>query len=656
MHIPDSAVSPATSLVAAAAMVPVWAVSARKVHATLAARQVPHLAIGAAFSFTVMLFNVPVMGGTTAHAVGSVLLAILLGPWAAVLGVTTALVIQALFFGDGGVLAIGLNSFTMAFAMPMCGYLAFRAAAGRSAPGSPRHTFAAALGGYVGVNVASLITSIALGIQPWLYHDAAGRALYFPFDLRAAVPAMAIPHLTIAGIVEAAVTAMAVRYVVAAGVPLYDAPERGSGGRLGLLWVGLGALVALAPLGLLARGDAWGEWGAEELQKRAGYVPAKLAAVEDHGWKGFQLLPDYLSDRGPAFYVLAGVVGLLLTAVVVTVIGRVVARRREPDDRNLPGPSGSDPGSTLREGEVPAWMLAPQSGGSETAPDGGGGDRHERRGASTRFLARTVAGLVGQLRDVLLAEEWARRPGLLQALDARVKAAGLLGFVFLTAYLHSWLSLGLLVALSIGLAALSRLPLGAYLRRVWLAAPLFVGAIALPAALSIVTPGRALLTVWSAPHVTVTLEGLDLAARLVVRVGAAVSFVALLASTTSWIALLRALRSLGAPRWFVTIAAMAYRYLAVLVQASLDLFEARQSRAVGRATAAQGRRFVGAAVGGLFGKTVALTEEVHAAMESRGWSGEAVAVGVARVRWSDVRWLAAMVLVAALAAGGEFLG
>lgn len=647
MHIPDSAVSPATSLLAAAAMAPVWVASARKARSSLASKQTPHLAIGAAFSFTIMLFNIPVMGGTTAHAVGSVLLAILLGPWAAVLGVTTALVIQALFFGDGGVLALGLNSFTMAFAMPMCGYLAFRAAAGKASPGSARHTLAAGLGGYVGVNVASLLTSVALGIQPWLYHDAAGRALYFPLDLRVALPAMAIPHLTVAGLVEGIVTAMAVRYVVAAGVPLHQAGDQRATGRLSLLWVGLAALVALAPLGLLAKGDAWGEWDAEGLRRQAGYVPAQLASVEEHGWKGFQLLPDYLGDRGPAFYILAGAAGLALTALLVGLLGRLLARRRDED--SAPPPPSSR--RQLREGEMPDWLL---SSGPAAAPERA--DDPPKRAASSRFLRRTIEGLAAQLRDTLLAEEWAQRKGLLQAIDPRVKAAALMGFVVLTAVLRSWAALGLLAVVPVAMAWLSMLPVGQYLRRVWLAAPLFVGAVALPAALSVVTPGRALFTVWQHPHVTVTLDGLDVAARLVVRVGVAISFVTLLAATTRWSDLLRAVRALGAPRWFVTIASMTYRYLAVLIQASLELFEARQSRTVGRTSAEQGRRFVGAAIGGLFGKTVALTEEVHAAMEARGWSGEAVTLAAPRARWSDVGWAAAMLVLAAVAVGGEFLG
>ena len=85
-------------------------------------RYVPLLALGAAYCFLVMMFNVPIPDGTTAHAVGAVLVAVLLGPWAAVIAVSVALAIQALFFGDGGVLAFGANCFNMAIVMPFVGY------------------------------------------------------------------------------------------------------------------------------------------------------------------------------------------------------------------------------------------------------------------------------------------------------------------------------------------------------------------------------------------------------------------------------------------------------------------------------------------------------------------------------------------------------
>jgi cobalt/nickel transport system permease protein len=102
VHIPDGYLSPVFSLGTGVVTVPSWVIGARKLNAVLTSRTVPLLAIFSAFSFTLMLFNVPVPGGTTAHAVGGTLIAIVLGPWAAVIGISTALIIQALFFGDGG--------------------------------------------------------------------------------------------------------------------------------------------------------------------------------------------------------------------------------------------------------------------------------------------------------------------------------------------------------------------------------------------------------------------------------------------------------------------------------------------------------------------------------------------------------------------------
>ena len=107
---------------------PVWVTAGRRVRKVVKNRYVPLVAIGAAYSFLVMMFNVPIPDGTTAHAVGGVLIAVLLGPWAAVIAVSIALLIQALFFGDGGVLSYGANVFNMAFVMPMVGYGFYRLA------------------------------------------------------------------------------------------------------------------------------------------------------------------------------------------------------------------------------------------------------------------------------------------------------------------------------------------------------------------------------------------------------------------------------------------------------------------------------------------------------------------------------------------------
>ena len=149
-----------------AVMLPIWTIASKIVKKTLKARQVPMLAIGAAFSFVIMMFNVPIPGGTTGHAVGGVLVAILLGPWAACIAITVALVIQALLFGDGGITAIGANCFNMAFVLPFVGYYAYRLISVGSQIGSNRRVIAAGIGAYLGINVAALCAGIEFGLQP----------------------------------------------------------------------------------------------------------------------------------------------------------------------------------------------------------------------------------------------------------------------------------------------------------------------------------------------------------------------------------------------------------------------------------------------------------------------------------------------------------
>jgi cobalt/nickel transport system permease protein len=194
-------------------MLPVWTAAFKIVKKTLQAKQVPLLAIGAAFSFVVMMFNVPIPGGTTGHAVGAVLAAILLGPWAACIAVTVALVIQALLFGDGGITAIGANCFNMAFVMVFCGYYLYRFISGNSPVTSPRRIIAAAVAGYVALNVAALSAAVMFGLQPLLHRTAAGQALYCPYGLKVAVSAMLTGHLLFFGWVEAVVTALVVKYL-----------------------------------------------------------------------------------------------------------------------------------------------------------------------------------------------------------------------------------------------------------------------------------------------------------------------------------------------------------------------------------------------------------------------------------------------------------
>jgi cobalt/nickel transport system permease protein len=281
MHIPDGYLSPATCTALYGASAPFWYVAFRRVKKALHTRLIPRLSLFAAFSFVIMMFNLPLPGGTTGHAVGIGLATVVLGPWAAMLAISVAIVVQALFFGDGGITAIGANCFNMAITGALVAYAVYRIAAGRSSLTSPRRAAAAGIAGYCAVNVSALLAAIEFGIQPLLYRDAAGAPLYCPYPLSVAIPAMMLGHLTIAGIAEAVVSAGVVGFLQRSDPSLLKATApRESGGEaatslpaparaLRPLWAALGVLLVLTPLGILAAGSAWGEWMAADYSNAA---------------------------------------------------------------------------------------------------------------------------------------------------------------------------------------------------------------------------------------------------------------------------------------------------------------------------------------------------------------------------------------------------
>jgi len=359
MHIPDGYLSPATCAVAYAASVPFWRVALKRVKKTMNSRQVPLLSLFAALSFVIMMFNLPLPGGTTGHATGIGLATVVIGPWAAMLAVSVALVVQALFFGDGGGTAIGANSFNMAIAGALVAYGVYRLVAGRSALSSARRVVAAGVAGYVAINVSALLAAVEFGIQPLLYKDAAGAPLYCPYPLSIAIPAMMIGHLTIAGLAELAVSAGVVAFLQRSDLSLLRStagnirgPEQAlpqpAGRTLRRLWVGLAILLVLTPLGILAAGSAWGEWMASDYANPAarhqiasasfhhaapGRPPRGLERLSSVWTAPFaRYAPPYI--RGAAFgYLLSAMFGAGLIVAGFLVLGRFTrsAARTGPD-------------------------------------------------------------------------------------------------------------------------------------------------------------------------------------------------------------------------------------------------------------------------------------------------------------------------------------
>jgi cobalt/nickel transport system permease protein len=359
MHIPDGYLSPQTCAVAYAAAVPTWAVASRKVTAVVKTRNVPLLAMFAALSFLIMMFNVPVPDGTTAHAVGGAIIAIVLGPWAAVIAVSVALLFQALLFGDGGVLAYGANVVNMAIILPFVALGVYRLLAGNAALTSRRRVVAAAGAGYVGINAAAMAAAVEFGIQPDLFHTSSGAPLYSPYHLSQTIPAMALPHLTIAGFAEAVLTGGVLAYLARAdvrrlvpnhpGVPVsadgsVPAGPRWSPGKVAAGFIA--AMVVLSPLGLLAPGGAFGEDAPGDLDLgKLGLRAVPEGLDRYNSFWSHTLLGDYgFSDGQNANlgYWLSAVVGIVVVGAAIYLIAKLVAlvaARRSGDDTT---PVGED--------------------------------------------------------------------------------------------------------------------------------------------------------------------------------------------------------------------------------------------------------------------------------------------------------------------------
>ncbi len=327
MHIPDGYLSPSTCAVFYAGAGAGWYTALKRLKRLLLSRVIPLISVFAAFSFVVMMFNLPLPGGTTGHALGVTIAVIVLGPSGAILALSIAIAIQALFFGDGGISTLGANCFNMAIVGSLVAYASYRLIAARSALASRRRVMAAAIAGYLAVNAAALFAAIEFGIQPALFHDAAGTPLYAPYPLSVTIPAMMIGHLTFAGLAEAAISAGLVAYLQAADPKLLRATagataEEGvapvsagsSAHSLQRLWTAVAMLMLLTPLGILAAGTAWGEWSPSELAKAASQADSLVSPVP----AGLQRLSSLWTAPFPSYapsFVRSRSFGYLLSAM-----------------------------------------------------------------------------------------------------------------------------------------------------------------------------------------------------------------------------------------------------------------------------------------------------------------------------------------------------
>jgi len=306
MHIPDGFLSPGVALIGWIVAIVGVGLALWRSREALGERQVPLMGVLAAFIFAAQMLNFTVAGGTSGHLIGGALAAILLGPWAGILTMTTVVAVQALLFQDGGLLVMGANITNMAIIACLVGYGVYRGVrllAGERRWGLLVGGFAAA---WTSVIVAAAACAIELGFS--------GTS---PIGI--ALPAMAGVHALI-GIGEGLITVGALALVSATRPDLVEVGQAGTAG--GLRWVLAGLAVALVLTLLSPLASPYPD-GLERVAEDLGFIEAAQEAP-------YAVIPDYtfpgLSNEALAT-IAAGVVGTIIVFGLAVGVAALYRRR-----------------------------------------------------------------------------------------------------------------------------------------------------------------------------------------------------------------------------------------------------------------------------------------------------------------------------------------
>ncbi|HME51102.1 MAG TPA: cobalt transporter CbiM [Candidatus Lokiarchaeia archaeon] len=634
MHIPDGYLGPITFISLWIVMIPAWAIASSRLKRSLDTKQVPLLAVGAAFSFVIMLFNIPFPGGTTGHAVGGTFIAIMLGPAAALVAESVVLLIQALFFGDGGITTFGANCFNMAFILPCIGYVVYKLITRHAGARSARVWIGAAIGSYVGINAAALCAGIELGSQTILYPAVNGQFTYFMYPVDISVTVMLAGHMLAFGIAEAMITALIVAYLQKNDPALLhlslatnkraletsepsEMPSAMTSKKrlLRRLLLAMIVLLIVAPLGILAVGTAFGEWGSSLLQALLGYVPAGVQGGESL-WKapfvgyGFGNLDPEIG------YWISAIIGVILILGLVFIIQKSISKK---------------------------------------------GKAHRR---PHQFVERTLNNVAELVETSFLTDQHASRSGFLQGLDPRVKVVGFLALLVAVNIFQDLRIVIFFYAMTLVIAAFARLPMSFFIKRVWLAIPLFAGIVSAPAILNIFTPGTPVIVlvhfdntmyfwIFHFDSISITREGILSAVLFIFRVATSISLILILTMTTRWAAILKSLRVFGVPQMFVLTLAMTYQYIQLLVRTIQEMYLAKKARTISyqgpSSSINDAQHWMASRIGVLFRKSYAMIDDVQAAMIARGFHGEIHLLQKLTVHKKDVAWILIIFAIIAIA-------
>ncbi len=303
LHIPDGFLNLPISLACWAIAIAIIALAARRAQRDLDERQAPLLGIMAAFIFAAQMINFPVAGGTSGHLLGGVLAAVTLGPWGGILVMTAVIAIQALLFQDGGLLVMGANILNMGVITALIGYGLYRSVITQS-----QLVRLAVIG--VAAWLSVMGAALATSLQLWLSGT-------IPLDI--VIPAMMGVHALI-GIGEALITVAAVAFIMRTRPEVMETGTRSGAGRG---WIIGGAIAALIVVVLSPLASADPD-GLERVAEDMGFIERGQSAP-------YEIIPDYtvpFLGETPLSTIVAGLIGVLVVAVVIVLVARALGSRR----------------------------------------------------------------------------------------------------------------------------------------------------------------------------------------------------------------------------------------------------------------------------------------------------------------------------------------
>ena len=310
LHIPDGFLSLTISILAWIITIILVGFAVKQSQKDLNEKQIPLMGIMAAFIFAAQMINFPVAGGTSGHILGGALAAIVLGPWAGILVMTSVVSLQGLLFQDGGLLVMGANILNMGIIPALIGYGLFRIAANR--PKNVRRVFVAAAA-WISVIAAATLTSIQL----WLSATSPARIVF---------PAMLGIHALI-GIGEALITVAAFSFISQVRPDLLTNGEHAKHTSKG--WIVVGGLISLLVVLFAPLASAFPD-GLERVAEDLGF----LAAAQD---SPYALFSDYLIPalgNSALSTVIAGIIGICMVGGAVYLIGKIVRKPPATDSND----------------------------------------------------------------------------------------------------------------------------------------------------------------------------------------------------------------------------------------------------------------------------------------------------------------------------------